>query len=345
MTIPTALITGIGGQDGAYLSQLLVAKGYRVAGFDIPGHKLQTPPDGKDIRGQVRTYDVNITNAGAVSQLLSEVKPTEVYHLASYSHVGESFELDHEVQTVNVGGTEIMLDAVLALPEDDRPRIYSACSSEVFGTAPGVTETSVFNPQNPYGRSKAEAYLYGRAIREEHGLHLSHGFMFNHESPLRSETFVTRKLTKAAAGASKRIGPSVPVGNLSAARDWGHARDYVEAMWLMLQQVEPEDYIIASGIPRPVRSLAETAYAKAGITLRWEGEGESEKAFDTATGRQLIHVDPGFFRPVDLEVAYGNAEKARQKLGWQPKISFEELVSEMVAFDCEQLETKAVAQA
>ncbi len=346
MTIPSALITGIGGQDGAYLAQLLVAKGYRVTGFDVVGSGLQTPPGCRSVRGLVKTYEGDVSDPAFVSRILAESAPTELYHLASYSHVGESFDIEDEVQLTNFGGTKVVFDAVLAMPKDRRPRIYNACSSEVFGTTTEpVTETTPFNPTSPYAKSKAEAYKYGRHVRETHGLHLSHGFMFNHESPLRSREFVSRKLTNAAAMARQGFASSTALGNLNASRDWGHAQDYVDAMWRMLQRPAGDDYVIASGRARSVREFATTAFSEAGISLKWRGTGVNEIALDDLNRRGLIHVDPAFLRPADSDVARGNTSKAQQILGWRPRISFESLVAEMVAEDVRRLETKVLAQA
>ncbi len=346
MTNPTALITGIGGQDGAYLSQLLVAKGYRVTGFDIAGRGLQIPPGGRDIGRDVQVVEADVSDDAAIKKLVADIAPTELYHLASYSHVGESFELGQEVQSTNFGGTKVVVEAVLNLPPPLRPRIYSACSSEVFGSSPDpITERTPFNPASPYASSKAEAYHYGRTMREDYGLHLSHGFMFNHESPLRSSSFVSRKLTMAAAQASAGINGSTPMGNLGASRDWGHAADYVEAMWRMLQMPTADDYVIASGTARAVRDFASIAYAEAGIDLTWHGAGINEHALNALTGGRLIHVDPDFLRPADSNVPHGDTSKAQRLLNWQPKIGFEAMVAEMVAEDCRRLETKELAQA
>lgn len=346
MTINSALITGIGGQDGAYLAQFLVRKGYRVCGFDIAGNSLQTPPDCRSVRSQVKLCDGDVSDPEFMRQIIARCEPTEVYHLASHSHVGDSFNSEDEVESTNFGGARVVLDAIAELPANVRPRVYNACSSEVFGPAADpVTEETPFNPVSPYAKSKAQAYEYGKTLRETKGLHVSHGFMFNHESPLRTDNFVSRKVTKAAARAGQGVVASTAMGNLNASRDWGHAWDYVEAMWLMLQRPTPDDFVIASGVSRCVRNFANAAFEEVGITLKWRGQGVGEAAYDALTGAKLIYVDPDFLRPTDSDMPCGNTAKAKRILGWEPRIEFKALVAEMVMSDVRHLETKVLAQA
>jgi GDPmannose 4,6-dehydratase len=331
-----AVITGITGQDGSYLAEFLLNKGYSVFGHVRRSSSFNTgridhiienyPPDKFDF------FRGDITDTNSLITVLKQIEPDEIYNLAAQSHVKVSFDMPvYSFETVATG-TLKLLEAVRALGL--RPRIYQAGSSEMFGSSPPPqNENTPFHPQSPYAVGKVAAHHLCVNYREGYNTWIANGILFNHESPRRGETFVTRKITRALARIKLGIQDKLYLGNLNAKRDWGYAPDYVEAMWLMLQQNEPDDYVIATGESHSVREFAEAVFRYAGFHLVWEGNGLSEKAIDTETRRILIEVHPSYFRPLETEFLLGDATKARMKLGWQPRIGFEELVKIMVDAD------------
>jgi len=330
-----SLITGISGQDGAYLAKLLTVKGYRVAGLDLPGTRVLRVPGGEDLGSKIQMYEGSVADARFVRDALVEAAPHEVYHLAGRSHVGQSFETPSEAVEINAVGTMHVLDALGAFAEEKRPRVMLASSCEIFGPGDGtpMTEETPLDPQSPYGLSKELALKAGRQARELYGLHLSNGIFFNHESPLRAPDYVTRKITVGVAAIAAGLEQDLSLGTLDARRDWGHAADFAEGMWRMLQQPEGGDYVLATGEAHSVREFVELAFAEAGRRITWQGEGIDELGIDPDTGKALIRVDPRYFRPNEVPVRLGNATKARTVLGWRPQVSFRRLVAEMVAAD------------
>lgn len=331
-----ALITGIAGQDGAYLAQLLCAKGYEVVGLDLPGRSLLGVPDAPHIADQIKIIEGSIADPHFVRQAITESAPHELYHLAGQTHVGQSFETPPQAVEINAVGTMNVLDALGAFAPEDRPRIMLASSCEIFGQGDGtpMTEETPIDPQSPYAFSKELALRAGRQARELYGLHLSNGIFFNHESPLRPETFVTRKITMGVAAIDAGLEKEIALGNLDARRDWGHAADFAEGMWAMLQQPEGDDYVLATGEAHSVRELVEIALAHVGRRIAWHGEGPGEVGTDMASGDVLVRVDPKFFRPLEIDRRVGDAAKAKGHLGWAPRTSFESLIKEMVEADC-----------
>ena len=341
MTTRKALITGITGQDGAYLAELLLAKGYEVHGVKRRSssfntarvdHLYQDPHD-SDVRLHLHFGDM--TDGSALNRLIAEIRPDEIYNLAAQSHVAVSFETPEYTANADAIGPLRILESVRQLKLQDTTRFYQASTSELYGLVQAVpqSETTPFYPRSPYGVAKLYAYWITVNYREAYGLHASNGILFNHESPVRGETFLTRKVTRAVARIETGLETCLWIGNLEAQRDWGHARDFVEAMYLMLQQDAPDDYVIATGETRSVRSFIEAAFGEVGRTLAWEGSGTDEVGRDGATGRVLVRVDPRFFRPAEVDLLIGDAAKARARLGWTPRTSFADLVSEMVAGD------------
>lgn len=335
-----ALITGATGQDGAYLAEVLLAKGYAVHAFvrrtsgDNTGRiaHLLTGASGRD--GRYVVHHGDMTDTASLMRVLAEVKPDEIYNLAAQSHVAVSFDAPEATADTDALGVVRLLEAVRALGLGDRCRIYQASTSELFGASPPPQdEATPFRPCSPYGAAKVCAYWMGVTYREAHGLHLSNGIAFNHESPLRGDAFVTRKITRAVARMAAGEREVLRLGNLDAARDWAHARDIVEGMWRMLQQAVPDDYVLATGETHSVRSFVAHALDAAGLTLRWEGEGMEEVGVEPRSGRVLVRVDPALFRPRETQGMRGDAGKARRVLGWAPRTSFAELVAEMVRAD------------
>ncbi|MDR3183676.1 MAG: GDP-mannose 4,6-dehydratase [Planctomycetaceae bacterium] len=340
----TALITGITGQDGAYLARLLTDKGYAVHGIvrraSSPNTvRLETLFPDKNMRPVLHHGDM--TDAGGLTRIVAEVRPDEIYNLAAMSHVQVSF--DNPEYTGNVDGLGVIriLEAVRETGLAAQCRFYQASTSELYGglNNEACNETTPFHPRSPYGIAKLYGYWATVNYREAYGMFACNGILFNHESPLRGETFVTRKITKAVAAYKNSIERKEPVdsqtavlklGNIDARRDWGHAADYVAGMYLMLQQPEPDDYVLATGENHSVRDFVEAAFAAAGRTIEWRGSGEAEKAFDTATGNLLVEIDPAFYRPAEVPVLLGDPSKARAKLGWQPQYTFAGLVNEMM---------------
>jgi GDPmannose 4,6-dehydratase len=335
-----ALITGITGQDGAYLAELLLEKGYEVHGIkrrtslintDRIDHLYQDPHVGD--RRFVLHYG-DMTDSLSLLHVIQKVQPDEIYNLAAQSHVAVSFEEPEYTANADGVGALRVLEAIRILGLEKKSRFYQASTSELYGLVQQMpqTETTPFYPRSPYAVAKLYAYWITVNYREAYGIYACNGILFNHESALRGETFVTRKITRALARIKLGLQDCLFLGNLSALRDWGHARDYVEMQWLMMQQERPEDYVIATGVQNSVRGFVDAAARELGMALRWVGEGVHEKAFD-AKGRAVVAVDPRYFRPTEVQSLLGDSSKARRQLGWSPKISFEELVAEMVRED------------
>ncbi len=334
----TAFITGITGQDGAYLAAFLLGKGYRVHGIRLYDATTDTQRLETVLRqypGHFHLHYGDMTDGTALFRLLCAIRPDEIYNLAALSHVKVSFDLPEASAQINGLGTLRLLEGVrtLQLPA----RFYQASSSEMFGNAPAPqNEDTPFQPCSPYGAAKLYAYWLVRTYRQSYGLHATNGILFNHESPLRGEEFVTRKITRAIARTAAGQGDVLKLGNLDARRDWGHARDYIEGMWMMLQADQPDDYVLATGETHSVRTFAETAFASAGIGIMWQGQGMQEKGYCRRSGRLLIEIDPALFRPVEAHCLCGDAAKARARLGWRPRTPFAALVHEMVHADLDQ---------
>lgn len=338
---PVALITGITGQDGAFLAELLLGKGYVVHGVKRRSSSFNTArvdhlyqdPHEENVRFFMHHGD--LTDATNLIRVVQEVQPTEIYNLAAQSHVQVSFDTPEYTANADALGTLRLLEAVRILGMKDRIRFYQASTSELFGKAQEVpqTETTPFYPRSPYGVAKLYAYWITVNYREAYGFYACNGILFNHEGPTRGETFVSRKITRAAAAIKLGRQKKLYIGNLDAMRDWGHARDYVEGMWLMLQQPEPEDYVLATGEIHSVRELVEHAFRHIGRSLEWHGSGVDEKGIDSRTGEVLVEVDPRYFRPTEVDLLLGDPRKAREKLGWRHRTSFVDLVREMVESD------------
>ncbi len=335
-----ALITGITGQDGAYLAEFLLDRGYEVHGIKRRAssfntaridHLYQDPHD-PDVRFRLHYGD--LTDANSLTRVIQAVQPQEIYNLAAQSHVGVSFESPEYTADVDALGTLRVLDAIQTLGMTRDVRFYQASTSELYGLVQETPqkETTPFHPRSPYGVAKLYAYWITVNYREAHGMYACNGILFNHESPVRGETFVTRKITRGLARVKAGLQDCVFLGNLDAKRDWGHARDYVEMQWLMLQQDEPDDYVIATGQQYSVREFVNAAAEELGMKLAWRGQGAEEKACD-GRGQCVVAVDPHYFRPAEVDTLVGDASKARAKLRWEPKVSFRELVAEMVAGD------------
>lgn len=329
----TAVITGITGQDGALLASLLLGKGYIVHGMRPYAAVNDTDRIDKILdHSRFHLHHGDLTDGGNLWRLLSEVQPDELYNLGAQSHVKVSFDTPEATANINALGTLRLLEAVRGLGLKDKTRFYQASSSEMFGNAPAPqNENTPFRPCSPYGISKLAAYWYARNYREAYGLHASNGILFNHESPLRGEEFVTRKIVRAVAMIEAGQQDNLTIGNLDAERDWGHAADYVEGMWRMLQQEVPDDYVLATGQTRSVRDFIMAAFALSGVKIDWRGEGLDEQGIDQRSGRVLVSVDPAFFRPVELHALVGDATKAHRKLGWKPRRDFNMLVADMVS--------------
>lgn len=331
----TALITGITGQDGSYLAELLINKGYMVHGIVRRASLINTHRiDHIFKHPQLKLHYGDLTDAGNLIHVIQKTKPDEIYNLAAQSHVKVSFELPEYTGNVDGLGTLRILEAVRILEMEDTCRIYQASTSELYGLVQEVPqrETTPFYPRSPYGVAKLYAYWITKNYRESYGMYACTGILFNHESPRRGETFVTRKITRGLSKISCGLQDVLLLGNLNAKRDWGHAKDYVEAMWLMLQQDSPEDYVIATGQQYSVREFVEKSANYFGMDIEWQGEGEDEIGIDRNTRRTVIRVDPKYFRPAEVESLLGDATKAKEQLGWEPKISFNELVEDMCIY-------------
>jgi GDPmannose 4,6-dehydratase len=345
-----ALITGITGQDGAYLAELLLAQGYEVHGIkrraslfntDRIDH-LYTDPHEPN-RHMILHYG-DLTDATNLIRIVQEVQPQEIYNLAAQSHVAVSFETAEYTANSDALGTLRLLEAIRICGLAATTRFYQASSSEMFGKVQETPqrETTPFYPRSPYAAAKVYAYWITVNYREAYGLYACNGILFNHESPLRGETFVTRKITRGLARIKVHLDDCLYLGNLDALRDWGHARDYVRAQWLMLQQPQPEDYVIATGEQYSVRTFVTRAAERLGIDLDWRGDGIDEHAIDKATGKTVVRVDPRYFRPTEVDTLLGDASKARRQLGWTPEVTFDELVTEMVESDLKLAERDAL---
>ena len=349
----TALITGITGQDGAYLARLLLEKGYLVHGLKRRSSSFNTgriediyqDPHVEHQRLQLHYGD--LTDSTNLLRLVQQVRPHEIYNLAAQSHVMVSFETPEYTANADAIGTLRLLEAIRILGLEQHTRFYQASTSELYGLVQEVPqrETTPFYPRSPYGVAKLYGYWITVNYREAYGIHASNGILFNHESPLRGETFVTRKITRAAAAISLGQQERLYLGNLDAKRDWGHAREYVEGMWRMVQQDVGDDYVLATGVTTEVREFVRWAFEDAGITLEFRGEGEDEKAFCTTTGRCLVEVDPRYFRPTEVELLIGDPTKAREKLGWVHQTSARELAREMVLADIKAMRLNPQSQA
>lgn len=337
----TALITGITGQDGSYLAELLLEKGYAVHGIkrrtslfntDRIDHLYHDPHEtGVDLT----LHHGDLTDSSSLMRIIQMVQPDEIYNLAAQSHVAVSFEEpEYTANSDGIGALRI-LEAIRILGLANKTRFYQASTSELYGLVQETPqrETTPFYPRSPYAVAKLYAYWITVNYREAYGIYACNGILFNHESPVRGETFVTRKITRALARIKLGTQKELFLGNLDSLRDWGHAKDYVEMQWMMLQQDTPEDFVIATGVQYSVRQFVELAAKEAGINIRWEGAGVNEKGFDTDSGAQIVSVDPRYFRPAEVETLLGDASKAKAKLGWVPKITFSELVEEMMRED------------
>jgi len=329
----TALITGITGQDGSYLAELLLEKGYEVHGIVRRASLINT--DRIDhVYDSITLHYGDLTDSTNLVRVIQQVQPDEIYNLGAQSHVKVSFEIPEYTGQVDALGTLRILEAVRLLGMEKKTRIYQASTSEMFGKVQEIpqTETTPFYPRSPYGVAKVYGYWIVKNYRESYGLHASSGILFNHESPRRGETFVTRKITRGLSSISTGQQDILYLGNLNAKRDWGSAEDFVEAMWLMLQQEEPDDYVIATGQQYSVRDFVEEAAPYFGMNIVWEGEGLNEVGIDKNTRKIIIKVDPKYFRPAEVETLLGDATKAKEKLGWEPKTSFKQLVEDMCIY-------------
>jgi GDPmannose 4,6-dehydratase len=345
----TALITGITGQDGAYLAELLLAKGYQVHGIRRRSSSFNTGridhlyQDRHESNVRLKLHYGDMTDATNLIRLVQETQPDEIYNLAAQSHVHISFDTAEYTANADGIGTLRLLEAIRLLKMVDKTRFYQASTSELYGKVQEVpqSETTPFYPRSPYAVAKLYAYWIVVNFREAYGMHASNGILFNHESPVRGETFVTRKITRAVAAISLGLQEKLFLGNLDAKRDWGHAKDYVEGMWRMLQQETSDDYVLATGETHPVREFVDLAFAEVGIALDWQGSGVDEKGIDPKTGKTLVEVDPSYFRPTEVDLLIGDASKAQRVLGWKATTPFRELISEMVRYDVNLIRNKA----
>lgn len=328
-----ALISGISGQDGSYLAELLIEKGYEVHGIIRRASQINTQRIDL-IYDRIKLHYGDLTDSTNLVRIIQQVQPDEIYNLGAQSHVKVSFEIPEYTGQVDALGTLRILEAVRLLGMESKTRIYQASTSEMFGKVQEIPqkETTPFYPRSPYGVAKLYGYWIVKNYRESYGLHASSGILFNHESPRRGETFVTRKITRGLSRISVGEQDILYLGNLNAKRDWGHARDFVEAMWLMLQKDEPDDYVIATGEQYSVREFVEEAAPYFGMKIEWMGEGLNEFGYDLNTKKEVIRVDPKYFRPAEVETLLGDASKAKEKLGWEPKISFKQLVEDMCVY-------------
>src|ERR1700724_3401372 len=345
-----ALITGVTGQDGAYLSELLLGKGYVGHGVKRRSSSFNTQRvdhlyvDQHEHDTSFFLHYGDMTDATNIIRLVQETQPDEIYNLAAQSHVQVSFETPEYTANADGLGTLRLLEAIRILGISDRVRFYQASTSELYGQVRETpqSETTPFYPRSPYGAAKLYAYWITVNYREAYRYHASNRILFNHESPLRGETFVTRKVTRAVASIAVGLQQRLYIGNLDAKRDWGHARDYVEGMWLMLQQDAPDDYVLATGETHAVREFVEKAFAHVGRRIEWHGAGRDEKGLEGGTGRTLVEIDARYFRPTEVDFLCGDPSKARAKLGWSHKVSFEALVREMVDSDLDAVRSESV---
>jgi len=346
----TALITGITGQDGAYLAELLLSKGYFVHGVKRRASLINTYRidhlyvDPHENHARFKLHYGDMTDSTNLIRIVQETQPDEIYNLAAMSHVKVSFDNPEYTANADGIGTLRLLEAIRILKREDKTRIYQASTSELYGLVQEVPqkETTPFYPRSPYGVAKLYAYWIMVNYREAYNMFACNGILFNHESPLRGETFVTRKITRAVAAIAEGLQDCLFLGNLNAQRDWGHAKDYVDAMWRILQQEEPDDFVIATGITTTVRDFTKMAFAEAGIEIEFDGEGATEKGFvvkchnenyQLPSGKEVVAIDPNYFRPTEVDLLIGDASKAKQKLNWSPKYTLREMIKEMVASD------------
>ena len=341
MSKRVALITGTTGQDGAYLAEFLLNKGYVVHGIKRRSSSFNTGrvdhlyQDPHEVGVRFVLHYGDMTDATSLIRIVQDTQPDEIYNLAAQSHVPVSFETPEYTANADGLGALRLLETIRILGMAKRVRFYQASTSELYGSVQEIPqrESTPFYPRSPYAAAKLYAYWITVNYRESYGLHASNGILFNHESPTRGETFVTRKISRAVAAIKLGRQETLFLGNLNAKRDWGHARDYVEGMWRILQQPEPDDYVLATGETHSVREFVDKAFAQIGIGIVWQGVGADEKGIDAGSGRVLVEVDPGYFRPTEVDFLIGDASKARAKLGWKHRVSFDDLVAEMVAAD------------
>ena len=345
----TALITGITGQDGAYLAELLLAKGYEVHGLKRRSSSFNTGridhiyQDPHEIGARLHLHYGDMTDSMNLTRLVQETQPDEIYNLAAMSHVAVSFETPEYTANADGIGTLRLLEAIRLLGMVDKTRIYQASTSELYGLVQEVpqSETTPFYPRSPYGAAKMYAYWITVNYREAYGMHASNGILFNHESPRRGETFVTRKITRAVAAIHLGLQDTLYLGNLDAKRDWGHARDYVEGMWRIVQQPQGDDFVLATGVTQTVRSFVEKAFAEVDVKIDWSGEGVDEVGVCANTGKTLVKVDPRYFRPTEVDLLIGNPAKAKRLLGWEATTTLAELCAEMVREDLKVIAREA----
>ncbi len=342
----TAFITGVTGQDGAYLAEFLLEKGYIVHGLkrrtslfntDRVDHLYQDPHE-EDVR--FRLHHGDLTDSTNLIRIIQEVQPDEIYNLAAQSHVAVSFDTPEYTANGDALGTLRLLEAIRILGLEEKSRFYQASTSELFGKVQETpqTENTPFYPRSPYAVAKMYSYWITVNYREAYNMYCCNGILFNHESPIRGETFVTRKITRALARIKLGLQNALYLGNLDAKRDWGHAKDYVQMQWLMLQQEEPEDYVIATGEQHSVREFVAIAAAELGMSVDWQGQGLDEIGIETKSGKTIVKIDSRYFRPTEVETLLGDPSKAKEKLGWEPKITFAEMVQEMVVEDLKTAE-------
>ena len=352
MTKKVALITGITGQDGAYLAELLLAKGYAVHGIKRRTSLFNTARidhlyhDPHESGADLTLHHGDLTDSSSLMRIIQLVQPDEIYNLAAQSHVAVSFEEPEYTANSDAIGALRILEAIRILGLQQKTRYYQASTSELYGLVQETPqkETTPFYPRSPYAVAKLYAYWITVNYRESYGIYACNGILFNHESPIRGETFVTRKITRALARIKLGTQKELFLGNLNSLRDWGHARDYVEMQWLMLQQDTPEDFVIATGRQYSVRDFVTRAAAELGMTIRWEGDDIDEKGYDAKSGKLIVAVDPRYFRPAEVETLLGDASKAKQKLGWEPQTPFADLVSEMVREDLRSAQREELMQ-
>jgi GDPmannose 4,6-dehydratase len=345
-----ALITGITGQDGAYLAELLLSKGYEVHGIKRRASSFNTEridhlyQDTHEPNVTLRLHYGDLTDSTNLVRIVQQVQPDEIYNLAAQSHVAVSFETPEYTANADGIGTLRILEAIRLLGLEGKTRFYQASTSELYGKASETpqTERTPFYPRSPYGAAKLYAYWITVNYREAYGMYACNGILFNHESPVRGETFVSRKITRGLARIEAGLDNCLYLGNLDARRDWGHARDYILAQWLILQQPEPDDFVISSGFQHSVREFVEVAARELGNEIRWEGKGADEHGVDAKTGRVVVRIDPRYFRPTEVDSLLGDSSKARTKLGWTPQVSFNDLVREMVASDLQHARRDAM---
>lgn len=348
-----ALITGVTGQDGAYLAEFLLKRGYEVHGIKRRASSFNTArvdhlykdPHEEGVRFFMHYGD--LTDATNLIRIIQEVQPDEIYNLAAQSHVQVSFETPEYTANSDALGTLRLLEAIRILGLEEKTRFYQASTSEMFGKVRETPqkETTPFYPRSPYGAAKVYAYWITVNYREAYNMFACNGILFNHESPIRGETFVTRKITRAVARIKLGLQDRLYLGNLDARRDWGHAADFVRAMWLILQQEEPDDFVIATGESHSVRELAEKAFHEAAMDIEWQGSGRDEVGKDSATGKVLVEIDPHYFRPTEVDFLLGDPSKAKEKLGWEPRVSFDVLVKTMVREDLKEAERDRLCRA